>query len=262
MTAPSVLEARDIHFAYGDLTVLAGVSLSLSAREILALVGPNGAGKSTLLKILGGFLKPVRGDVCLDGRVLRGVRRRELSRSIAYVPQEYSLDFPFTVGEVVLMGRYPYLGPGRFEGAADLQAAQSAMERTDVWSLRNRRFDELSGGERRRVVLAQAFCQEARIILLDEPTSSLDAAHELALGKALLAERARRGLSVVLVTHDLGSAARLADRIVCLARGTIVAEGQPLDVLRSRDLATAFGVRFHVGSVEGGPSYVVPLETL
>jgi iron complex transport system ATP-binding protein len=260
VTVPPLFDLGAVDFAYGAHPALSGVDLEVPAGEILALVGPNGAGKSTLLQILGGLLPPTRGTARFEGLPLADRARRDLARAIAYVPQEYGLDFPFTAGEVVLMGRYPHLGAATFEGPADREAARAAMERTDVWPLRNRRFDELSGGERRRVVLAQAFCQDTRAILLDEPTASLDAAHELALQRALATRRDERGVTVIVVTHDLAGAARLCDRLVCLAAGRVVADGPTLPTLRSAAVAQAFGVSFHVDRLPDGPAFVVPLE--
>jgi iron complex transport system ATP-binding protein len=260
VTVPPLFDLGAVSFAYGSLSALAGVDLQVLAGEIVAIVGPNGAGKSTLLQILGGLLTPTHGTARFEGLPLADRARRDLARAIAYVPQEYALDFPFTAGEVVLMGRYPHLGAATLEGPADQEAARAAMERTDVWPLRNRRFDELSGGERRRVVLAQAFCQDTRAILLDEPTASLDAAHELALQRALATRRDELGVTVILVTHDLAGAARLCDRLVCLASGRVVADGPTLQTLRGAAVAQAFGVSFHVDRLPGGPAFVVPLE--
>ncbi|MBI5478210.1 MAG: ABC transporter ATP-binding protein [Deltaproteobacteria bacterium] len=260
MTVPPLFDLGAVDFAYGTHPALAGIDLQVPAGEIVGLVGPNGAGKSTLLQILGGLLQPTQGTARFEGLPLADRARRDLARAIAYVPQEYGLDFPFTAGEVVLMGRYPHLGAATFEGPADREAARAAMERTDVWPLRNRRIDELSGGERRRVVLAQAFCQDTRAILLDEPTASLDAAHELALQRSLAARRDERGVTVILVTHDLAGAARLCDRLVCLQAGRVAADGPTLETLRSAAVARAFGVSFHVDRVPDGPPFVVPLE--
>jgi len=213
VTAPPLFELDRVDFAYGAQPALAGVDLHVPAGEILGLVGPNGAGKSTLLQVLGGLLGPTRGTVRFEGLPLADRARRDLARAIAYVPQEYGLDFPFTAGEVVLMGRYPHLGAATFEGPADREAARAAMERTDVWPLRNRRFDELSGGERRRVVLAQAFCQDTRAILLDEPTASLDAANR-AVVVELISEKKKQGVAMVAIVHDDEIRHLIADRIV------------------------------------------------
>jgi iron complex transport system ATP-binding protein len=257
----ALYELRAIHFAYGARPALAGVDLELAAGSIVGIVGPNGAGKSTLIRLLGGLAAPSAGAIGFAGRPLAGRPRRELAREIAYVPQDYALEFPFTVGEVVLMGRYPHHGAAALEDARDLALARAAMERTDVWELRDCRFGELSGGERRRVVLAQAFCQQTRVILLDEPTAALDAAHELTLARALRAARAERGTTVVVVTHNLALAARLCERVVCLSGGRLIADGAPLAVLGGEAVGRAFGVTFHAGLVPGGAlPYVVPLE--
>ncbi|HEY3356462.1 MAG TPA: ABC transporter ATP-binding protein [Polyangia bacterium] len=259
----ALYELRAVHFAYGARAALGGpggLDLDLAAGTIVGIVGPNGAGKSTLIRLLGGLAAPGAGTIRFAGAPLAGRPRRELARAIAYVPQDYSLEFPFTVGEVVLMGRYPHHGPAALEDAHDLTLARAAMERTDMWALRDRRFGELSGGERRRVVLAQAFCQETEVILLDEPTAALDAAHELTLARALAAGRAERGTTVVLVTHNLSVAARLCERVVCLSAGRVVADGAPLAVLGGEAVSAAFGVRFHVARVPGADlPFVVPV---
>ena len=176
------------------------------------------------------------------------------------MPQEFAPAFPFRVGELVLMGRYPHRGFARLEGEADLAAARGAMARADIWALRDRRYDELSGGERRRVLLAQAFCQATSLLLLDEPTAALDPAHALALLETLRGERAERGTSVVAATHDLNLAARYADRVIVLSSGAIVADGKPREVLASPAAAAAFGTSLHVGTLPSGAAFVVPDE--
>jgi len=159
----------------------------------------------------------------------------------------------------VLMGRYPHARFG-LERDEDVAAADAAMRRCDVQALADRRFDELSGGEQRRVLLAQAFCQGAELILLDEPTASLDPAHALALFGALAAERDRRGATALVVTHDLNLAARAADRLVLLHRGQVLADGKPVEVLSSRAATEAFAVPMHVGALPGGAPFAVPGE--
>jgi iron complex transport system ATP-binding protein len=187
----------------------------------------------------------------------RRAERRALARQLAYLPQEYSVVFPFTVAEVVLMGRYAHRRGLALESADDLAAARAAMQRCDVLSLADRRFDELSGGERRRALLAQAFCQAASIVLLDEPTASLDPAHAVAVFQILVEEKAR-GAAALLVTHDLHLAARFADRLLVLDGGRLVAAGAPLTALASEAAARAFGVPLHVGRLPDGRSFVVP----
>ena len=256
-----VLELDAVGFRYparDDGDVLTGVSLRFHAGTLVCLVGPNGAGKSTLLRIAAGILAPLAGRATLDGNPVHDLPRRDLARALAYVPQEFSPAFPFRVAELVLMGRYPHRGFGRFESADDLALAQRAMEDADVWPLRERRFDTLSGGERRRVLLAQAFCQATPLLLLDEPTAALDPAHAIAVLTTLRKDSAGRGTTTVVVTHDLNLAARFADRGVVLAGGRAVADGPPREVLPGAAARAAFGVGMHAGALPSGLPFVVP----
>jgi iron complex transport system ATP-binding protein len=256
-----VIELAQVGFAYSaGAPVLDRIDLSISAGELTCIVGGNGAGKTTLLRLIGGLLAPSRGEVRVFGLDPARAPRRQLARRLSYLPQSYRLAFPYRVSEVVLMGRYAHqrgslLG---LERAEDIDAARAAMERCDVAELAGRRFDELSGGEQRRALLAQAFCQEAELILLDEPTASLDPAHALAVFRALAAERHRRGATSVAVTHDLNLAARAADRLVLLHRGRVAADGPPVEVLRSPAAVDAFAIALHVGTLPGGTPFAVP----
>ncbi len=245
-------------FAYDGRVVLDAATLAIAPAELVCIVGGNGAGKTTLLRVAAGLLAPSRGTARVDGADPRAMKRRDLARRLAYLPQEYTLAFPFTVHEVVLMGRYPHVGALALERPADLAIARAAMERCDVTALASRRFDQLSGGERRRALLAQAFCQESAAVLLDEPTASLDPAHALAVFRALVDEKGARGAAAVVVTHDLNLAARFADRLVVMAAGKITAIGAPADVLASTAAERAFGVKLHVGALPDGGRFVVP----
>jgi len=246
-------------FSSGAPPVLEDIDLTLGAGHITCLVGPNGAGKTTLLRLVAGLLAPTGGTVRVLGVDPAREPRRRLARRLSYLPQTYRLVFPYRVGEVVLMGRYPH-SPLGLERDEDVAAARAAMSRCDVLELADRRFDELSGGEQRRVLLAQAFCQESELILLDEPTASLDPAHALALFAALAAERDRRAATALVVTHDLNLAARAADRIVLVHRGRVVADGPPVEVLSSSAATDAFAVALHVGALPGGAPFAVPGE--
>jgi iron complex transport system ATP-binding protein len=257
-----VIALRKVGFAYRPDAppVLDAIDLDVGAGELVCLVGPNGAGKTTLLRLCGGLIAPTRGELrVLDCDPAREPRRR-LARRLSYTPQSYRLVFPYRVSEVVLMGRYAHRGsPFGLERDDDLAAAAAAMDRCDVLDLAGRRFDELSGGEQRRVLLAQAFCQESQLLLLDEPTASLDPAHALALFAALAAERDRRKATALVVTHDLNLAARTADRLILLSGGRIAADGAPVQVLGSPATAEAFAVAMHVGTLPGsGAPFAVP----
>jgi len=223
------------------------------------VLGPNGAGKTTLLRVAAGLVSASAGSAAFDGKALSSWRRRDLARRLAYVGQTESLLFPFRAMDVVLMGRYPHRGLNAFETAEDVRQARDAMERTDVWALRDRRLDEISGGERRRVLLAQALCQRVEALLLDEPTAALDLRHQADLLAWLAQERDRRGLAVLAATHDLSVCARGFSRTVVLCGGRIVADGPTADVLRAPETAAAFAVPLHYGLVpDSGAPFCVP----
>jgi iron complex transport system ATP-binding protein len=255
-----VIALAGVGFSYGARAVLQEIDFSLERGELVGLVGANGAGKTTLLRLAAGLLAPSAGSIRCFGADPAAQRRSQLARRLCYLPQEYRLAFPFRVAEVVLMGRYPHRPAGLLglESEEDARLAEAAMERCDVRALADRPFDELSGGERRRALLAQAFCQGAEALLLDEPTASLDPAHAIALFTALRAEVRARAAALV-ATHDVNLAARFADRILLLDGGRVAALGAPRDVLASEAAATAFRVRFHVGTLpDGDVPFVVP----
>jgi len=258
-----VIAFGQVGFSYraGAPPVLDAIDLEVGGGQLVCVVGPNGAGKTTLLRLCGGLIAPTRGQVRVLGCDPAREPRRRLARRLSYTPQSYRLAFPYRVSEVVLMGRYAHRGASPFglERDDDIAAAVAAMERCDVLDLADRRFDELSGGEQRRALLAQAFCQGAELLLLDEPTASLDPAHGMALFAALAAERDRRGATALVVTHDLNLAARTADRLLLLAGGRVAADGAPVEVLRSPAAAEAFAVPMHVGTLPGsGAPFAVP----
>jgi len=220
------------------------LSLSLQQGEMVALVGPNGAGKSTTLALASGDLRPSKGRVLLGGRDLHSMAPDTRARLRAVVPQTVSAAPRTPVYEVVLAGRFAHKARG--EGSEDLRAARAAMEATDTLHLAERRFDTLSGGERQRVQFARAHAQlfpfdEPQALLLDEPTASLDLAHQEAL-LALSRDIADRGVAVLIVLHDLGLAARFADRVVLIDGGEVVACGDPSHVMTPTILEGVFGI--------------------
>jgi iron complex transport system ATP-binding protein len=228
-----VLKATGIEVRLDGNPVLAGVSLSLHAGEVLALVGPNGAGKSTLLSVFAGDIRPDAGAVWIDGRPLPDWSARELARRRAVLPQRITLSFPFTVAEVVRMGRAPWDDENDDEVVADV------MKRTETDQLAGRTFTALSGGEQARAALARILAQQTPVLLLDEPTAALDLKHcQLVL--ALAAERAAAGDAVLLVLHDLTVAAAHADRVAVLSEGNLAADGPPEDVLTEELLSEVY----------------------
>ncbi len=242
----------------------APLDLEIPAGAAVAVVGPNGAGKSTVLRSLAGLLAPLAREVRLDGRPLGGLRRREVARRIAVVPQDEPTAFDFSVEEVVALGRLPHR---RFAETAARRAAHAtvvdgALGRTDLLALRRRSVLTLSGGERQRVLIARALAQEPRAILLDEPTAHLDLAHAVALLELLLALNSGDGLTVVCVMHDLNLAAQYFPRLVLLAGGRLVADGPPAEVLTEGLLSESFGLRARVvPHPETGHPQVVTLRS-
>lgn len=235
------LELQNVGIALDGRWLVRHASLQLDSGKLLALVGPNGSGKSTLLKLCGGLWRASEGAVLLGGQNIQQVARRELARRIAYVPQDTHLDFAFTVSEVVMMGRHPHLGRFERASARDHSAVDDAMRRADVAHLADRLATELSGGERQRVIIARSLATAADIILLDEPTASLDIAHALDVLE-LCQGLASEGKIIVLAIHDLNAAARYATEVALLSAGQIVACGAPDEVLREDTLNQVFGV--------------------
>ncbi len=234
------LEGVCFRYAPSAPWVLDGVSLDVREGEALGLIGPNAAGKTTVLRLATGFARPAAGEVRLFGRKVADWPRREAARRVALVPQEAPLGLPFRAGEVVLMGRAPHLPGLGFEGEADLAAAAAAMTRAGVRHLAGRPVDALSGGERRRVLLARALAQGARVLLLDEPASHLDLGHQQGLVD-LVRDLVAEGVAVLAVWHDLTLAAAASDRLALLDRGRVVASGSPEAVLTPATIGAAYG---------------------
>lgn len=235
-------EARQLTYAYprGPLAVR-NVSLEVPPASMTAVIGANGSGKSTLVRILAGLLKPASGEVMLDGVRLHDWGPKTLAREIAYMPQATPAVFPFRVVEVVLTGRSPHMARFHLDGPHDRGRAMEALESTGAAHLADRNITTLSGGERQMVVLARALAQEPRLLLLDEPSASLDLKHRAELMRTLARLRRQRALGVIMITHDLQLTGSLFDRILALRYGEIAADGPPAAVLRSELLAEIYG---------------------
>jgi len=241
-----ILEVSGIACAYDGTDVLSDVTVRLSPGDFVAVAGPNGSGKSTLIRALSRVLRPRLGSALLDGDDLYAIPARRSAQAIAVLPQESSVEFEFTCEEVVLMGRAPHLGRFETESDRDRKAVQEAMERTSTWELRKRAVLELSGGERQRVLLARAFAQEPRILLLDEPTAHLDLSFQVQILRLVRALRDEKKTAVLASLHDLNLAAAYADRIVLLSKGKIAAAGTPTEVLVEPVLRPIFGTEVTV----------------
>jgi iron complex transport system ATP-binding protein len=256
-----ILRAESVSFGYGALPVLDGVSLEFPEGRLAGIVGPNGAGKSTLLRILSGLLRPTAGRVILGDADLASLSRRAVARLMGVVPQSSFPAFPVSVEHFVGLGRFarePIFGGPT---GADADATRRAMAEMQVAHLAGRTVDELSGGEFRRVLIAQALAQEPEILLFDEPVQQLDLLHQIEV-MAFAREFARRpGSSAVIVLHDLGLAARYCDTLAILHRGRISASGAPEQVLTADAVREAWGVEASIQRCPAtGSLQVVPLS--
>jgi iron complex transport system ATP-binding protein len=241
-----MLQAESVAFGYDGGFRLSDASVVIAAGSLTGLLGPNGCGKTTLLKLLSGVLRPRSGRVMLGDRVLSSMTRRELARHIASVPQETHPAFDYTVMEMVLMGRHPHLSAFQLEGPADFEIARQALDATGTRHLAHRNFMTLSGGEKQRVVIASALTQSTEVLLLDEPTASLDLAYQFEIGALLKRLNAERGTTMVMSTHDLNLAAAVCERIILLKEGRVIAQGPTAEILTAERIRQLYGVEADV----------------
>lgn len=235
------VEVHDLCFSYRNGRVLDRISLTIEAGEVLGVIGPNSAGKTTLLRLLSRVLVAEEGRISLFGRDLTALTRREVAQTVAVVPQEFQVAFPFTVEQVVAMGRYPYARGIGVETAEDRRAATCAMGETGTAHLAGKYLDQLSAGEKQRVVIARALAQQPRLLLLDEPMTHLDLSHQREILGLLTQLKVERGLTIIVVSHDLNAAAAVADRLLLLKQGAVVTVGLPKEVMQSEILERAYG---------------------
>jgi iron complex transport system ATP-binding protein len=256
-----MLVAREVTVRYpgASRSAVSGASATVSAGELVALVGPNGGGKTTLVRALLGLAPLAAGSVGLDGTPIAQWGRRNLARVAALVPQLEDSPFAWRVEEMVAFGRYAHRGPLERLDHHDAEAVDQALERCDVRALRGRRIETLSGGEWQRVRIARALAQEPRLLVLDEPTASLDLGHEMELFE-LVHHLVREGLAVLVVTHHLNLAARYADRLYLLDEGRVAASGPPAEVLVPDLLSRVFRWPVEVGRLPEGAPQVLALR--
>jgi iron complex transport system ATP-binding protein len=241
--------------------VLDGVSADIPRGAMVGILGPNGSGKTTLLRLLSGTRLPDRGQILLDEVALTRLPRRAVARRIAVVPQETQLAFEYSVQEMVLMGRHPHLGLFQLEGPDDFAVVRDALEATGTAHLEHRRFSTLSGGEKQRVVIAAALAQAADILLLDEPTASLDLKYQLEVAALLVTLNRERETTLVISTHDLNLAASVCRDLVMLREGRVLAAGATRDVLTSSNVRALYGVEATVDTHgTSGHLVVVPFR--
>jgi iron complex transport system ATP-binding protein len=265
----ALLSASDVSFAYRGgrgrrqpaHPAVRNATMQVPAGAIVGILGPNGSGKTTLLKLLAGVLRPDSGTIHLDDHDLRSMPRSALATRLAMVPQETHPAFDYTVLEMVLMGRYAHLGAFELEGPNDLRVARECMEATGTSLLEDRYFHTLSGGEKQRVAIASALAQATDLMLLDEPSSSLDLRYQLEVADLLQRLNRQRGATLVLSTHDLNFAASICDSLLLIREGSVLASGPPRDVLTSDHIRALYGVEADVQEhPRAGHLTVVPIR--
>ncbi len=254
-----MIELADVGFGYDGGAVLDGVRLLVAPGELVGVLGPNGSGKSTLLRLALGLLAPQRGAVRIGGTPLASLSQREIARRVAAMLQDEIAGFPMSVKDCVLLGRIAHLPTLGFEAEADLRAAEAAMAEVGVLGLADRTLGTLSGGERRRVLLARAFAQGAPALVLDEPAASLDLAHQLELFDHLRA-RANAGSAILVSVHDLNLAARSCHRVIVLQGPGAAVVGPPAEILTVERIRRVFSVEVEQARTLGGEPYFVALR--
>lgn len=257
-----VIDVKNITFRYENRTILDNISFSIECGTFFSIIGPNGSGKTTLLKNLSYVLSPESGTIEINGRDLRSYRKRELARNISFVSQNTSVDFEFTVMDVVLMGRAPYLKPFESETAEDVEIASECMKLTGVFDLRDKKITEISGGERQRVQIACALAQQTGILLLDEPVSNLDIQYQVSILGMLKNLSKEKTMTVVTVLHDLNLAAEYSDKIMLMKDGRVLKSGTPSEVLNEQNIKEAYKTSVYItqNPISGKP-HIIPITT-
>lgn len=256
-----IVEMCSLWAGYGSRPALQDISFTVVPGEVVGIIGPNGSGKSTLVRALSGVLTPQRGGASFDGQNIARMSAQDLAKRVAVVPQTPLLPESFLAYQVVLLGRTPHLGFLGREGARDHAVTRSSMEMTDTWALAGRRIGELSGGERQRVVVARALAQEPELLLLDEPTAHLDIGHQAAILDLVMGLVRERGLTVMIVFHDLNLSAQYCSRLLMLSEGRLLADGLPQEVLTIEQVSRVYGVQAVVAThPSNGAPVVLPLR--
>jgi iron complex transport system ATP-binding protein len=251
------LEVRGVCFSYGSRPILTDVTLGVKKGEIVSIVGPNGSGKTTLLKCIDKMLKPKKGCILVKNQDLGKLGIGKVAKLLGYVPQSAVNSLPSTVFEAILIGRSPHLS-WRI-GKKDRQIVSEVLELMGIKDMALRQFNQLSGGERQKVLIGKALAQEPEVILLDEPTSNLDLRHQLEVLDILTSMVEEKGISMITAMHDLNLALRFSHKIVALKEGRICAAGEPASVLTSENIRSVYGVEAVV-SLDSGRPYIVPLR--
>mgnify|MGYP006104761695 FL=1 len=246
-----LMVAENISFTYETSLVLKDLSISIQKQDFIGLIGPNGSGKSTLLKIMGGVLKTDSGSIQFKKTSVSKINKKLFAQSVSWIPQDHPMVFPFKVSEIVMMGRHPYLSALAFESEEDFDITRRAMETTMTSQFSDRYFNEISGGEKQRVMIASALAQNPKMMLLDEPTSALDLKYQIQILNILKNLNVNHDMTLVIAMHDLNLASRFCNRLVLLSEGEIVRDGTPQQVLEKDILEQVYGIDIELSTRDG-----------
>jgi len=250
----NAIAIHSLSYSYGNFSVLSTISFNVEQGIFFTVIGPNGSGKSTLMKILAGILKFKKGKISIAGKNLKKYSGKELARHVAYVPQTVSAEFPFTVEELVLLGRSPHQGMLGINSEKDHLIAEQAMDFTDTRILARKKINRISGGERQRAFIARAVCQQPELMLLDEPASALDLAHQVKLMDLLERLKNETGITIIMVSHDINLAAMYSDAMLLINNGSVIKQGTAAEVIKPSVLEDIFGCPFYVDTNPAGNS--------
>ena len=250
------LDINDLEFGYSrDSTILKDIGLSVCNPQLISIIGPNGAGKTTLIHCINHILSPTHGTVLLDGDDVSSYRPKELAKKIGYVPYTSGDSFPLTVVDTVLMGRNPHRKWNTMH--EDMKAVEEALEMMDISDLAMRSFNELSAGQHQRVMLARGLAQEPEILLLDEPTSNLDIRHQMDVIRLLKKQSTRKGIIVIMISHDINIASKYSDSIIMMRDGRVFSVGTPEEVVTAENMKEVYGVDVDILNIGGRPHVVL-----
>ena len=248
---PAKMELDNISFAYDSTPILKELSLFIQESDFIGLIGPNGSGKSTLLKIMGDILKPDSGSIKFKGSETGRMNKKIFAQSVSWIAQSHPMVFPFKVSEVVLMGRHPHLSALSFESHEDFEISQRAMKTTMTSEFSERFFNEISEGEKQRVMIASALAQKPELMLLDEPTSALDLKYQIEIMNILKDLNTNHKMTLIVAMHDLNLASRFCNRIILINEGKVVSDGAPPQVLKKDILEQVYGIELDLDFKNG-----------
>jgi iron complex transport system ATP-binding protein len=253
-----MIEMKKIKAGYSAEPVLREITGEINEADFCMIIGPNGAGKSTLLKTILGFLPLMDGDISIRGRSLQLWQNKELAKLISYIPQELTMQFDYPIYEMVLMGRFPYLGYWQTYSAKDREYCEQALYKMDLNQMKDKMYSQLSGGEKQRVAVARALAQQAQVLLMDEAFSHLDLNHQMELMKILKQINKEEKKTVVVVSHNVNLAAEYSQRVIMIKNGNILADGSPEEVITAENLSKLYNAKMQIvkNPISGKPNFV------